>query len=294
MKYTDILQSCKAVTVDNVVRYRIGLTVQTAGELPHRNIYVYHIQSKDNPATDEFTRVATVDDMSQFQLEREDAVAREEEYYLSFVVEFYYADVNVAISAKEALTTRINDLINTWIVYQDGFTNTDGQVTSYPTADPGYEAELVRIYTDAKASRIAAEKDIVASDLKVTTAKLELKNANKIYTIYTDTCVLISTLYVNPEGGELGVYRSKILDMGVDAESYWSSTVKPSLDTLTNAVCPNVGLQAGVVAAAEGAVSTALAEKKEKTIDLEAAQAAEDEALANLLVVCPDFDTTSV
>ena len=295
MEVTEILQSCTAVTIDEILRYRISMAVLSKGELPHPNIFLYLIQNADNPGSDQFTRVANVEDIQNVKLSREAAIAAGETYYLAMASEYYYDNVNTAVSAKEALTTRINELINTWITYQDGFINTDGLTIHYPTTDPGYEQALKDAYKDARDARIAAEVAVTSADATVTSAQTALDYEKQKYKIYKDTCALITVVW-NPVGGELATYRTKIEtggDEGTEAASYWP-TVSGHLDELRNAVCNQIPIQAGVVSNAEDSVSSALTAKEEASVTLSTAQAAEDEALAAVLAVCPSFDPASV
>ena len=296
MEVTEVLQSCTAVTVEDILRYRIGMAVLTKGELPHEYIFVYTILTEDNPGNDEFTRVANVEDIQNMPQSRDAAVDAGTTLYLSISSEYFYTDVNTAISAKDALTTRINELINTWILYQDGFIDTDGLTIRYPTADPGYEQALKDAYAEARAARVAAEADVVSADTAVTTSKQVLSYEKKIYDIYVDTCKLVTKVWISDGAGDIEVYRSKINTggtEGAEATAYWP-TVRVELVALKSAACDQVPAQASVVSNADDAVSDALSAKEEAGITLATAQAAEDEALAAVLSVCPSFDPATV
>lgn len=292
MEKTEIVQSCMAIEIDEVLKYRLAMTVQSKGELPHVYLFVFQIQNEDNPASDFFARVANVEDVQNGYQTRDAAIAAGSTEYLAQFVELFYQDINVAVSAKSTFSTRINGLINTWITYQDDFIDTDGQTLSYPTTDPGYEQSLKDAYVEARDVRIEAEAAVATADVQVETDKSVRSYEKQIYGVYQDTCALITKVW-NPPAGELQTYRGKLSTEGTDAGDYWS-TLESSMNNLKNAVCPKVSQQAGVVSSAEDAVSSALEAKEEASASLTAAQKAEDEALAAVLAVCPDFDPASV
>lgn len=162
--------------------FRIISDVLEPGELPHIFLFVWEILSEADPTHDKFTRVGSPYDIQHLYTDRVAAVAAHAQYYLSAECRNFYTDLSVALQAKDALTTRINETINTWYSYKTQFSGS-GDVY-YPTADPAYEQALKDAYAAAKAARISAEDAVVASTASLVNAQSAATAAQNIVDIY--------------------------------------------------------------------------------------------------------------
>ena len=294
MEYTEIVQNCYGITIpaSGAIEYRIETTIGDPGELLQAQIFVYNIISESDPTKDTFNRVANPQDMQNLLINRDDAIAADLTEYLRSDSSLTYADITVAVLAKAALTTRINQLIRDWITYRDAFTEFTGTTRLYPTADPDLEASLETAYADAKKARIAAEADLEAADTALTTAKADVDTALTLSGV-TESALTFSTAIRT----DFGIYQGYVNTYGTEGATgtgYRKGTVEPLLNTYAGTASTNYSQASTNLTTKRTAVETATTAKAEAASALAAAQAAEDAALAAVLGVCPNFDPASV
>jgi hypothetical protein len=291
MLYTELQIYSYALPVSaDAQEYRFEATCISAGELPHTGIFVYDIRDVDNPATDTFARVAMSSDLDDLVLERDMALAASQSQYLSSYVYKQYANIDTAITAKDALRSRVNDLCWAWIQYRDQFTVDDGDVTVHPSGQPSLEEARRTTYTEAKNERLAAEAALAEADTSVSSAETALDNANNVYAIrktYDDFAKQVLNY-------EFENYRTKITVEGTDAQTYRTSTLGVSLSSQIALAATNKASASSTVLTAESALTAATVARNVASAEFVAAQNAETEALAALLEVCPTFDPGTV
>lgn len=188
MDKTVIVQNPSQIMIEpDVYEYKIETSVTEAGELPTLQIFVYTISDDDDPSLDKFARVATPGDLDGptklFEV-REDAVTAGVTEYLSSYFSVQYPDLTVAAQARTAITSRINDLINNWIIYRDEFMADAGDDQYFPTTDPALEQQLIDAYKTTKDDRIAAEQALLEATTDLTLAEKDAENAQTVYEIY--------------------------------------------------------------------------------------------------------------
>ena len=290
MEYTEIVQNCYGITIpaSGAIEYRIETTIGDPGELLKAQIFVYTVMSPDDPTKDTFNRVANPQDLQNLLINRDDAIAASLTEYLRSDSSLQYAELTVAVQAKAALTTRINQLIRDWISYRDAFADFSGTTRLYPTADPDLEASLETAYADAKKARIAAEADLEAADTALTTAKADVDTALTLSGVTESALTFSATVKadfayywpLNTESGPGTAYRIATLD--------------PLINNYSGTASTNYSQASTNLTTKRTAVETATTAKAEAASALAAAQAAEDAALAAVLGVCPNFDPASV
>jgi len=291
MEFTDIIQQGYAYNVgDGTVKYRLETSVNTAGELPSTHIFVHSISTADTPGSDEFERVATVADLTDLPQSRDDAVDGDLTDYLSNYMEVQYDSLDVAKQAKAMVASRINELIRTWITFRDEFA-IDTDVTQYfPTASSTEEETLKQAYVDAKEARIKKEEEVADKAEEISDAEETSSRAAEIVVIYENERWFCDEIL----NGQFAEYVSKLDTEGAAALAYRTTTLQPSF----TAFCANANAQfvawSNTKQASDQNVADLTTEKAALDAELVAAQQAEDEALAAVLAVCPDFDSASV
>lgn len=187
MNKTTIVQNNTEVFVSpDVQEYRIETTVTVAGELPHTQIFVYTINDFANPAADVFARVATPGDLdgnAVLPLSRDLAITAGGTEYLTSVFVVQYPDLTIASQARKMIPSRVNDLINNWILYRDQFLLYNNEDQYFPTVDPTVEQALTDTYTEARAARIVAEADLVIASTDLILAEKDAATAQQIVAI---------------------------------------------------------------------------------------------------------------
>lgn len=301
MEHTVVEYNCYGTSVDSeTVEYKIEATVTVGGELPTTQIFVYTIGDEDNSATDDFARVGNAPDIQNLNEDRDAAIAAGDTEYLSSYSEFQYPDLDVAVQAKEMLSTRINELVNAWLTYQSAFYN-DESSRAYPTALDNLEEGLRDTYVEAKDAREAAETTLTTAQGDLDDAKTDLDHANELKGC-AQSCVDFLTRQ-SSSGTDIGfipllnTYHGLIVSEGSEAAALWSGgsgTVSTDIGARLAECQSNLQQYNNQVASATQEVNDAATAQAEAEQNLAAAEAAEDEALAAILDVCPDFDPSSV
>jgi len=287
---TEMTLDCYATTpTSDTEDFRIEATVNEAGELPITAVFVYTIGDADDSATDTFARIANPQDLQNLSVSRAAAVADSLTEYLASYAAFQYEDLEVAVSAKALLKGRVNDLVKRWITYNQQFLLDSGESQSYPSSDPSVQDALEDDYKTAKEERATAETTVTDTDTALTTAKDDVDIIQELIDRAQSCATFIQTF-----GESFYPYVAELSSEGSTSTGIRTSTLYPML-TARGAEC-NADLQTQLnnKSAAEAAVATATQDKIVAEQELTAAQAAEDAALAAVLAVCPDFDSSSV
>jgi hypothetical protein len=285
IEYTEITQNCTSKVVEGKLRYRIGMIVTEAGELPHIHLFLYQINDPDNQKLDSFVRVATIRDLHHAPTDRKQAVATPEKTYLSHDAEFYYDNVNVAVEAKKTLSDRINTVISAWVQYRDDFINTDGVSLKYPTADPGVVEAMIQVYRDSRSSREALEEDLQSAEVSIDVARTAISTAEKSQASWRTLEALSSAVSRN-----VPTYKDLIEIQGSEAIAFYNDTLSPSLNSMNATVTANINQASAELVAAQSSLSQALTAKEELQVQLDKARQAETDALAALYEADPSVD----
>lgn len=182
-----VQNNTQILTAPETYAYKIETTVTYKGELPQTQIFVYTIVDAADPGADVFARVATVGDLDgtvELKTSRDDAVAAGDSEFLSSYFSIQYPDLTVAAQAKTAISTRINELINNWLIYRDQFMKNDGIDQFFPSTDPAFEQTLIDNYKTAKEARVAAEVEVATATAELSLAEKDVTNAKAVYDIY--------------------------------------------------------------------------------------------------------------
>ena len=289
MEFTNVTLDCYGVTpTPDTEAFRIEATVTAAGELPTTALFVYSMGDPERIDADSFSRIANPQDLQNLSRDRDAAVLAGTDEYLASFASFQYGDLDVAVTAKEQVKGRINELVNRWIAYQTQFLVDTGVSQSFPSTDSTQEEALIATYTEAKEERIAAEEAVTSASLEVTSIDTALEQTKTYIPTSQQAVSDISQInnefnaYVSDivtEGTTAATLRTTLLATLSSSSAYFNS----SLLTLTN-----------TKTAQEESLATAKTEKIEASQLLAAAQAAEDAALAAILAVNPDFDPATV
>lgn len=291
MNYTEVLYDCYGVTTaEGIQEYRIEASVESEGELPQKFIFVYLVNSIDDPTLDIFQRVGNPQDVQNLKVGRDAAIANDESEYLASYCFLQYATLDVAIQAKSELTTRINELVKYWIDYRDIFIIDNAVAKLFPTADPAYEQSLKDAYADARAVRIEKEGEVETANDDLETAKISAEQAADILPIYQLQKTFCDEIF--GVGGALTNYYSNVSEYP-DAAAY-KAIIQSKSTTFCGNAAAGLATWTNEVASRNQQVSDAALAKGEAEAALTAAQKTEDEALAAVYAVCPDFDPSSV
>lgn len=317
---------------DGSFQYGITAFVAEAGELPHSSLFLYEITDVVDATQDAFIRVATPYDLENVLVGRDPARDVGNSYYLSSTLTRNYTDLNLAVQAKEAVKSRVNDGVRSWYDFSSDFMgDTD---VYHPTADATYEVQLQDAYYAARTTRQDAETAFAASEASLVLAR-DAATANTAITAaykvqldyitraraYWDTYFGIIQTITSGLGfaGKTKTYQTTVAQLIADADpadplySVWVAayaTQEANLETLSNNEISATQLTAELLTSYQSltglyntslqqatvknnAVSAAVILKKEAEALLASALLAEDAALALALAVCPTFVPTT-
>lgn len=297
MDYTELKIHSYSVTsgVDDVA-YRVEVTVDIKGELPHTQIFVYSIAAAEDASKDTFLRIATTTDLKSGFVDRETAVRAKEKLYATSFLFRENADLDTIVALKTELVSRINTLIQTWVAYRDSFIVDDMETKILPSGSPTQQEQLVQNYKTAKSARIAKEKevDVINASLSTTTEALTTARAIKNTTV---GYALSLTAAMQTLDSKYLAYVALIETEGSTAVTYRGSNLTPAskyLDTLAGELANNITSTTQDIAAMESALATQSTTRIMLVSELRALQIAEDNALSDLVEAFPDVDPTAL
>jgi len=317
---------------DGSFQYDITAFVSEAGELPHSSLFLYQITDEVDATQDAFIRVATPYDLENVLVGRDPARDVGNTYYLSSTLTRKYTDLNLAVQAKEAVKSRVNDGVRSWYDFSSDFMgDTD---VYHPTADATYEVQLQDAYYEARTTRQDAETAFADSEAALVLArdaatlqttmtaayKTQLDYVTRARA-YWDTFYGIIQTVASGLGfaGKTKTYQTTAaqllatIDPSDPMYATWTGAYaaqEANLETLTNNEISATQLTAELLASYQAltglyntslqqittknnAVSAAVIVKKEAEALLASALLAEDAALALALAVCPTFVPTT-
>ena len=128
------------------------------GELPHANVFVVTINTREDPKDDTLARVATVADLTELPQGRDAGLASTLGIGILYLISSFrleYGELDEAIAAMGAIKDRVNALILSWQTFDDEFSAPDPTPAVYilPTSDLSQFCTLVETYKTAKQNR---------------------------------------------------------------------------------------------------------------------------------------------
>jgi hypothetical protein len=294
MNFTDILQKCYSTTdASGVVTYRVENTIQTAGELPRSDIFIYEIKDAEDSSIDSFLRLASLADLQTALPDRDQAILAGVSTYADLYAAFSYTDLETAVAAKPTITARINDLINLWVQYRDSFYNAGTDTIALPTSTKSELDALIAVYRDAviatdKARVLSDEADVTYNAALTTLSADEATLA--IYNTQKDFCLVTIQ-------GQYPAYVSFVTDglgESTSATAYRTNVLTPAMNSFYASTLSSINTWTQTINNGRKTVSDTLTAKIKADTVLASAQTEQYAALAAILSVYPSFDLTTL
>lgn len=288
-------------------------------QLPHINVFVITIVNPTDPTQDAFSRVASVTDLSTVPIGRDAGVATPDvngQEFLSQTCTVSYADLETANTAAVTFQNRVNALVLAWTTFYAEFNAPIPTPATYifPSPDPSQLQTLINAYAAAKqagytqlqvsnaanASLTAAQSDYTYKQSLLPGIVAILSASTKVQgelalvitqfgTLYTAG----NTFYAANTGGPGAATFAAALAIAAAQQA-----AMPGYNVDANALVASV---TGYQTARQSDVNTsatALAAAQSNQITqaqaLTAANALTAAALAAVIAVCPDFDSTTI
>ncbi len=286
-------------------------------QLPHLNVFVLTVVDRSDAAEDTFTRVARLSDLSLLPIGHDNALVTTGEY-LANSVTLSYATLNDGLLAATALRDRVNKLIQDWISFTADFNAADPspELITLPIGDPSQKDALIGIYKIAKQDRYQKGLDKTAADTALTAAGADYTYKAALVTDFSgvvDGNAINATVFA-AAGVSFGVLNSAGVTF-LAAASCAGTSDKNTFQTALNVANSDAAVIANNVADASSLATAAAAYNTARTADLSTAStviatatanqiakgqaltsalATEAAALAAVLAICPDFDSSSI
>lgn len=295
-----------------VVSTMLSATIPT--ELPHLHVFVFTIVDPIDPQDDEFTRVATVADLSLLPQSRDAAVTASSTTYLQTACTVSFDNLTDALTGAQVLQDRVNQLVSDWESFAGSFDGTHDYV--FPSSTPSQKQALINAYAAAKQAGYAQLQVANAAAASVTSATAKVTDLSAQVAAVTGF-VASATLVKNDVIAETNAFTTlkSAGDVFLVAASCAATgdkdTFQAALNVGANQETLNTGYIAdattaeaslntylGTVSASLAAAQTALSSAQANNIlqqqTLATDNATTAAALSALLAVAPDFDPTTV
>lgn len=292
-------------------------------ELPHLSVFVMRVVDPGDPKQDTLARVARVADLTLVPVGRDAGIAApgaDGTQYLSASATLSYETLEIANDAAKALQDRVNALIEAWILFRTQFNAPDPSPAIYvfPRVDATQKAALISAYKAAKQDRYQRQLARAESDAALGRAQADYAHKQGLVTGSTTASSSAATNQSQMAGLAAGLgslvsagnlfLSAAIADpptAGQKAGFQAALTVATTLQSAAIGYVSDAAALAALVASqqasrvAEAALaSTALidaqADQIAKAQQATSAAVVEAAALAAVLAVCPDFDSSSI
>jgi hypothetical protein len=329
---TQTEQIREALTIDDVVTYRISVSVTDKGDLPDQFIFVISINDETDSKEDTFARVATIADFTEIQSSRLNAVNADETLYRTSSFILYYDNLETAINAQTVLKEKIDELVSDYEDYEADFETVVAEVTTHPQLDQATYDAAVTAYQDALRDTADAEAERDEKEEAYNDKVVECSDANTAATKsqeIADDCAttkgyfdVLETAFIalDADGTTFVTaaqtyYQNKVIspvpdafdvaflaainDMLADLRTSAAAKTQAATDKADFAtICGNRSTENSTAQTAKTTCDTELKQAKTDFDDaqaaVETALQAQNAALAAVQALKPDFDPTSV
>lgn len=312
--------------VNGTRQYEITTTCTTVGTLADEGIFLLSVVNVEDPKDDALARVISIADIAAYKLNRDQAINAGDAYWRSSSVTLRFGDIETANAAWKELESRVTTLVKQVDAFNTEFSTPGaGSVTTHPAVDQSVINELETAYyaslqpiTDAEEVRDTEQLACTAREVELSVVEDRLKEAEADLATYVSIQASLGNVNTNLPSIHAtivaSVTQAKIEVEASAATSSEKSSIAAQLSgVLTQATlfaAQNTGLNSILIGSLAAVVSTLHAritsltaerntlrtqltmcaiEMAELNAAVNAARAARDTALADVLTVCPDF-----
>lgn len=234
--------------------------------------------------TDDFARIANINDISKLPRDRVIAQRRGFTQYLTSSVAMVYDNVTTADAAAKQIIDRVSALVTEWRSFNSDFATNPYQDYNLPSPGASVESARTAIYVDKRNARTTAEAARDAAKLAKEACIRDCEADKVIYDFLAYDVSFLDQARILVSAQAANVTRTFVLDAGT-AASYAALLVKRREDLAIYAA----KVQACATTCAQ--LSAALLAAQQV---VDAALVAERAALAGVVAVCPTFDPSTV
>ena len=298
------------------------------------NVFVNNIVDSSDSLQDTFSNYATIADLDLLPTDREIAVSRDLTKYRDSLNKVSFDNLSVATTAAKLIRDTINNLVDTYLRVKFDFVGSDSHYFPYPEEVGTIRDEYINTYVASRDARVAADQsqNEAQFDNNLAQAVLQVYEGceQKICSIsdkltgLTTLSQIIGNKYVDTVIDAIDTAESQVPSLGESSDVLdtlrdyiRNNLVQLGLvfDQNTTSIIDSTGtglsLLAGVtqvsyeassscstmrtqLAGAEANADSKLSELKNSQALKEAASQAEEAALAQLTLYCPNLDPATI
>lgn len=240
MASTQVSSQREVVMRDGTQQYRIITICTNRGDLPDSGVFLMEIVDEGDASQDEFVRIASIVDFTEYSNDRSTAVSAGASYWRNYALTKYYDDVDVAVAAVTAIKDRLNELTTAYATYEDDFKAiSPAETYSVPSVDPTYLDTLKTAYNTAYTAYQTAITNQTAAQSDKDDADSELSDANDNYEELKAASEEIAKICNNfsTAVGAMGTFGASAATMDTlvraVTEAYAAADISQVLSTLT-------------------------------------------------------------
>lgn len=190
-----IRETRTVIFVNGVQTFRIVVQCTDRGTLPDKHLFLKKIIDVDDPQQDTFERIVELADLDElnddseepgYKPNRESAISAGQQYWRSDTFTKDYTDIEIADSARTAISDRLNTLVSDFETYDDAFKTNPTQILYYPSADQTTIDSLKAAYNTAYTAYQSAQSDVTSKQSALTEAENELSAAETSLNEWSD------------------------------------------------------------------------------------------------------------
>lgn len=288
-------------------------------ELPHLSVFTVTVVDVADPKKDTLARVATLADLTTIPEGRDAGIATpgpDGRQYLSASWIATYDTLETALGAAKAFRDRVNQLVLDWQAFRADFNAPDPTpaIYTFPAVDTSQKTALIAAYKTAKQLRYLRQLEKEAADASlaraqeglayrqglVTTTTAIASRTTRNLTALSDVAGFLSTLRgagavfhaANTSGPGAAVFETSLVIAGTQGLQAIAHVADAG--ELSGIADDELLSRQTEAAAAQASVTASGTDLAAKTLALGLAQTQEVTTLAAVLVVCPDFEKTSI
>lgn len=309
---------------DGSVRYEVTYEIISAGDMPFKHLFVLRISDTADAKDDvlarvatpadirqadpsspiyvkvveteitriggsPFARIANVNDITALPRDRVVAVAQNRTEYLSTAVSLTFDNITTADAADRQLRDRLSALIVEWRTFNTDFITNPYVDYDLPQLDSSVEATRTAAYVAARDARVLLEADRDRAAKEHEACETGCASDKAIYDFLVEDVAKLSAARTKVVGiADTGPVKDFVLAQGAyvsDPDSYQQLLITRQQElsdyaTKVRACAKECDALAATLLTAQRAVNDA--------------RAAENDALAAVVEVCPTFDPTTV
>lgn len=260
---------------------------------------------------DPFVAVSNVVELTSTPRDRTTAIRKGLTTYLTSTVTLFYTTVTAANAAYQTLLARLSQLVVDWRTFSTSFVTNPSQDYLLPQPGIGVEDRLTAAFSAMKAARLAAEKSRDALQADKDACEIENASDLALFDELTYDIAFLESAKQRVQSTAETASTALVLTAGTELTSPGTYYLTYAPNYETRSFCTNGGEPKSYesllirkrskwetlrdkLAQHEIECAALSRQLKDAQLTVNAARAAENKSLSEVLIVCPTFDPETV